>query len=148
MAISAIATICEFNLARLEQIALTGAAGAARTRFGRGGCTFRCRIVFGTRTDTAVRKFNLERHARGDRRGHPQGPPFAIAHQSKPARQHASIRKGRKELTAALGTRGAHRDELAHSAPGAFSEGRHPFALLPDTVAMNSQVGGNAGAQS
>jgi hypothetical protein len=148
MAISAIATICEFNLARLEQIALTGAAGAARTRFGRGGRTFRCRIVFGARADAAVGKFNLERHARRDRRGRPQGPPFAIAHQSKPARQHASIREGREKLAAALGTRGTCRNELAHGASGAFAEGRHPSAILPDTVAMNGQVGGDAGAQS
>src|SRR5262249_30767624 len=89
----------------LKQVALTGGAGASHAWFRRSGWTLDGRAVFSPRTNTAVGKFNLERHARADGCGRAQRTPLGIAHQSKSARQHASIRESRKKLAAALGTR-------------------------------------------
>jgi hypothetical protein len=131
---------------KLKQVALSGAASAARFT-GWSGWPLDW-AIFSARRDAAIGKFNLKRHARADRRSTVQRLAIGIANQSKSARQYATIGKCREELTAAFGPRCAHRNAMPDRACGAFTESEYPFTLLADARAMDGKIGGDAGAQS
>ncbi len=112
----------------LEQIALTRASAAPSTRLGRLAAGLRRpgRIV-GARTDAAVGKLDVDRHAGGDRRGRAQRP---ARRRRAPAQSRAPARRDRR-TPRAIGRRArsapaARRYRLRDGARRARGEARRP----------------------
>ena len=128
--------------AALPRIWIAGAAAPPPHRF-----TARCRRClnhFGTRAHMTVGELDIHRHAYGNGGRRPQRASGPIAHHREAARQHASIREGRKQLGVALATRPARVEKIVDGPAGALGKRGNAFCVARKPHPVRRNIGGRA----
>ena len=107
-----------------------------------------CLHDFGTRADAAISKLDVHLHAGRNRNGRAQRPAGSIAHQRKPTRQYAAIRKRCEQLGIPFTPRPARIEKIVHGPAGTLRECANALALARDAHTARRDIRRHARPQA